>query len=189
MDANNVTTAKPRIGGAVFRAPIGTPLPTDAVSELDGAFKDLGYVSEEGLRNNNSMESSTSKAWGGATVIAMETGKVDTFALTLLECTNIDTLKSAYGDDNVSGTLETGITIRANSKEQDPHAYVFDMIYKGGILKRIVVPNATLTNLGEITYNDRTAVSYAETLSAVPGFDDGDTHKEYLIKPSGKSGS
>lgn len=186
MDAKNVTTAKPRIGGAIFRAPLGTELPTDAVSELNPAFKDLGYISDEGLRNSNGMESASSKAWGGSTVISMQTGKSDVFNLTLLECTNVETLKSVYGDGNVSGTIETGITIRANSEEQEPHAYVFDMIMKGGILKRIVVPNATLTNLGEITYNDSNPVAYAETLEAVPGYEDGDTHKEYIIKPAAK---
>ena len=35
----NVTTAKPKIGGAVYSAPLGTALPTDATTELDNAFK------------------------------------------------------------------------------------------------------------------------------------------------------
>ena len=30
MDAKNVTAAKPKVGGAVWRAPLGTALPTDA---------------------------------------------------------------------------------------------------------------------------------------------------------------
>ena len=33
-NAKNVTAAKPKVGGAVHRAPLGTPLPTDAKSEL-----------------------------------------------------------------------------------------------------------------------------------------------------------
>ena len=183
MDAKNVTTAKPKVGGAIFRAPLGTKLPVNAKEELAAAFKDLGYISDEGLKNANGMEASNIKAWGGSTVITMETGKPDDFSYTLLECTNVETLKSVYGDENVSGTLEEGITIRANSKEQEPHAYVFDMILKGGILKRIVVANGQLSNVGEITYSDSAAVAYAMTLSAVPGWEDGDTHKEYIVKP------
>ena len=52
-DAKNVTSAKPKVGGAVFTAPLGTPVPKDATSELNEAFKNLGFVSEEGLKNNN----------------------------------------------------------------------------------------------------------------------------------------
>ena len=44
-DAKKTSVGKPKIGGAVFRAPVGTALPTDATSKLDVAFKELGYCS------------------------------------------------------------------------------------------------------------------------------------------------
>ena len=44
-DATKVTVSKPKTGGAIYRAPLGTSLPTDASSELDVAFKELGYAS------------------------------------------------------------------------------------------------------------------------------------------------
>ena len=53
-DAKNVTAAKPKVGGAVWRAPLGTTLPTDAKTALDKAFKSLGYISGDGLTNANS---------------------------------------------------------------------------------------------------------------------------------------
>ena len=40
-DTKNVTTGKPKKGGAIFRAPLGTTLPVDAKSALDPAFKRL----------------------------------------------------------------------------------------------------------------------------------------------------
>ena len=180
----NVTTGKPSVSGAIWRAPLGTALPTDATTALNVAFKCLGYVSEDGLTNDNSPESDTVKAWGGDTVLTLQTEKPDIFTYTLIEAINIDVLKSVYGDDNVSGTLTTGITVRANSDEQEASAYVVETLMKGGILKRIVIPNATLSELDTITYKDDEAVGYGVTLTAMPGgfANDNDTHKEYIIK-------
>ena len=34
-DAKKVTVSKPKVGGAVYRAPLGTTPPTDATTALD----------------------------------------------------------------------------------------------------------------------------------------------------------
>lgn len=180
-DASNVTTGKPKKGGAVFRAPLGTKLPTDATTELNEAFKSLGYCSEDGLTNSNSPESDSVKAWGGDTVLNMQTTKDDTFAFTLIEATNLEVLKSVYGDTNVSGDLSTGITVKANSDEQEECAWVIELILKGGTLKRIVIPSAKVTEVGDITYVDEEPIGYETTISATPDTN-GQTHYEYIIK-------
>lgn len=178
---SNVTLAKPKKGGPIHRAPLGTALPTDAKTELNEAFKCLGYLGEDGLTNANAPKTETIRAWGGDTVATLQTEKPDTMKFKLLEALNVDALKAVYGDGNVSGTLDTGITIKANSEEQKDCCWVFDMILRDGALKRIVVPCASVTDVAEIAYNDKDPVGYDTTLTAKPD-EDGQTHYEYIVK-------
>lgn len=180
-DTKNVSYGKPKVGGAVSVAPIGTELPQDAKSTLNEAFKNLGYISEDGLSNENSPEADKIKAWGGDIVLTTQTEKPDTFTYKLIEALNIEVLKEIYGDKNVTGTLESGITVKATSEPAKAHAIIIEMILKGGIVKRIVIPNGVITEIGEINYSDEDAIGYEVTVEALPSSENY-THIEYIVK-------
>lgn len=174
----NVSAGKPKVGGAINVADTNATLPTTVNAALTG-FTALGYVSEDGLTNQNTIESEDIKAWGGDTVLVIQTEKTDTFGLTLIEVLNVDVLKIVFGDTNVTGTLADGITVNVNATELPEKAWVIDMVMRGGALKRIVIPRAKVSEIGEVTYTDNEAVGYELTLTALPDAS-GNTHYEYI---------
>ena len=177
----NVSAAKPKISGAIYIAEAGTTLPTDATTALGADFSELGYISEDGLVNTNSPESEAIKEWGGSDVLTLQTEKTDEFQFTLLEVLSVDVLKAVYGADNVTGTLSTGLTIKANNNELEESVWVVDMLMRDGALKRVVIPRGKISELGDITYKRDEAVGYEITLTAlIDG--DGQTHYEYVKK-------
>ena len=176
---SNVSAATPGVSGAIYRAPIGTALPADATTTLGGAFVELGYVSEDGLVNTNSPETENIKEWGGTDVLNVLTEKTDEWQCTLIEVLNVNVLKAIYGANNVSGTLAAGITVTANTDEQEEAIWVVDMVMRNGVLKRVVIPNGKISELGDITYKRDEAVGYEITLTGLAdGY--GNTHYEYI---------
>jgi hypothetical protein len=129
--------------------------------------------------NSNSPSSDKVKAWGGDTVLNLQTEKPDDFKFTMIEVLNEEVLKLVYGDDNVSGSLATGIEIKANADDAAEHVIVVDMVMRGGILKRVVLPQGKITAVEDITYADNAAVGYGTTVSAMPDAN-GNTHYEYI---------
>ena len=88
-------------------------------------------------------------------------------------------LKLVYGAANVTGTLDTGITIQANNKPQEEHVLVIDMVLRDLTQKRIVIPKGYVTAVGDIVYRDNAAVGYQTTITAFPDAS-GNTHYEYI---------
>lgn len=185
-NASNVSVGKPKTGGAAFIAAAGTTPPASAVSVLSSAFKDLGYISDEGVKNNGERSVNKIKAWGGDIVQTVQTEKTDNFTMTFIEALNDNVMKMVYGKNNVSGDLASGLTVLVNSTELDEWVLVIDMVLAGGtVLKRLVIPKAKVDSISEITYEDEDVIGYQCEITALPDTA-GNTHYEYF-KSSGAS--
>lgn len=173
-----VNGGKPQVSGSVWVAPTGTSLPTSTSATLAAAFEDLGYISEDGVTNTPTRESDSVTAWGGDTVMDMQTSFTDQYQFTLIESTNIDAKKLVFGKSNVSGTLATGLTTNVNGKELDEWSIVIDTLLRDGGIKRQVLPKCKVVEVGDIVYNNSDPVGYEVTINAYPD-SSGNTHYEY----------
>lgn len=184
-----VSTGKPKVGGAVFKAPAGTTLPTDAKSTLGSGFVAMGYISEDGVSNTLGWDSEVIKDWGGSPVITYEDNKNDEFKMTFLESLNPAVLKAVHGDGNVTGTdAETtgGLTVTVTGDEHEAAVWVIDMILKGNILKRVVIPAGTISALEEVVYKKNEPIGYGVTITATLDSSE-NFHYEYFEKQAGGS--
>lgn len=177
-DATKVSFGKPKSTGAVFVAPLGTTVPTNATDGLDSAFLPMGYISDDGLVNSVSTDVETVNAWGGDKVLVGQTTFGETFTVNLLE-TNVNALKTYYGEDNVEVSGDN-ITVTQNSAQLPGCVVVFELVLTGGRIKRIVVENGQIADRsGDITYTDGDAIAYPAVFEALPDAN-GNTHVEYI---------
>lgn len=180
-DSSLASVAKPVAAGAISSGTTKLTLPTDATTNLAAGFVKLGYVSEDGLTNGLDQDVENIKAWGGDTILTVRTSRTETFKFTLVQALDVDVLKEVYGQDNVTGDLTTGITVKHNGKELPRRAFVIDMLMTGNAVKRIVVPAGQVTEVGDVTYVDGTAVGYETTVTCFPD-NQGNTVYEYIKK-------
>jgi len=178
-DSNSVSFGKPKSSGAVFVAPAGTPLPTNAHVALNVAFKGLGYVSEEGLVNTVETDTENINAWGGDLVLVGQTAFTEMFTANLIE-TNVEVLRTYYGTGNVVLEANGSITVTERGLMLPRVVVVFELVLTGGRIKRIVIANGQIADRsGEITYVDGEAINYPAAFFAFAD-STGQTHVEYI---------
>lgn len=187
-NAANVSLGRPKAGGAIFIAPIGTELPTAPDSTLDDStFKCLGFVSEDGLTNSTDSSTTEIKEWGGNTVIRKRTSWGETYKFTLIEQRD-EVFKFVFGDDNV--TTENGvIKILHNANSDTENVIVIDVLLSGNGIKRIIIPRGSITELGDINYKAEDVIAYECTVGALPYDADGNASVELIKAGTGEEGN
>lgn len=183
MKATNVSTGKPNVAGAIYRAPKGTALPTDATSALSDAYKGMGFISDSGVENDNEMNVNEIKAWGGVYVYRSLESMNDEFKFAMIETENVEVLKTVYGANNVTVDAQGNVEVKVIAEDPEEAVWVIDMALRGGVPKRIVIPEGAITAREAITYNDSDPIAHGITVSGYPHNEDGyggATHKEYI---------
>lgn len=183
-DATKVTASKSATNGAVYSAPAGTNLPTDATTALANTYISLGLISEDGITDTTDSESSSVVDMNGDEIWNEQTSFSKSFGFKLMEALNEDAIKENYGASNVSGTIASGLTITESSKPLPEKVYVIDLIKGNGVHERIVIPRGKITERGERTYKSSDPEGFEMTLACLYDSTIGGYTKRYIKKPT-----
>ena len=147
--------------GRILHAPIATAKPTDATTALNVAFKEVGFVGENGVTEAEGVSENKIKAWQNAAVAKKVQTEHDlTYKFDLLEAGNDEVVKVVHGSGTFASHSITG-AMPANE------AFIIEAVDGAGIV-RIVIPNGQVTELGERKYAANDAVVYPVTITAYP---------------------
>lgn len=152
-NAANVVVGMPVQGtGAAFRAPIGTPLPTNEATAKNAAFHNVGYIGSDGVTRTIGSDKSEILAAGGDVVRVIEGKHKVTYKFVMIE-TNPESLAAYYGTANVTITpggpaagTKSAVQIKAGVIVRD--AWIFEIV-DGARVGREVVPNGEITGRGD----------------------------------------
>ena len=163
----NITSSNPGRAGVFYRAPLGATVPTSAIDQLDALYEDQGIVGEDGVAQAITRDTEDVKAYGGDTVYTLQTDYGQEFTVTVYESTNVPTLKTVFGDDNVTVDDEGNITVLHNKSRLPRSTVVFDHLIDQGV-KRQVAEQAQVVSVGDIVNVHTDIVKYELTIKLYP---------------------
>lgn len=176
-NTDNVSSAKGVKGGYIFRAPVGTTLPKDIKTELDPAFKVLGFISEDGYVESIESDSEDIVDMNGDLMDSPVTSRVESAQFTLAEI-KAETLKVQYGDENVTDSNGI-ITVKHNSDSATTSSYVLELVLKNGRRWRKVIPMGQSSELDDLTLSLSELAARAITIKYLTDAD-GNTCYDYI---------
>ena len=162
-----LTAENVRVGvtGAVYVAPAGTTLPTDATTALPVAHEDVGYIHEDGVTETQDTDTNDIMAWqNGATVRKVQTSHDLMYAFTMLETSEV-TLREYYGNFTDGGVGDDSVVI--DGAELPNRVWVLSVL-DGDHVLRVVIPDGQVTERGDITYANGEAVGREVTITCYP---------------------
>jgi hypothetical protein len=179
----------PTIGG-LYKVPIGMAIPAAIVPVIPTTYstaKLLGFISDAGIKFNESRPTTKIYAWGSDIVANPQTSFDETMAFALYEFLNPEAAKAAYGTTNVAATAADSthgnrLSIAVTSDALDTSAWIVDTFSPGGKRIQYYIPLGQVTNKGTMDMNNKTVLSHDLTVEMFP---DSNGKYKYILTDDG----
>ena len=177
MNASEVGVGSARATGAIWVAPNGTTLPTDATTSLANTWKLLGFTSDAGVQISESSSNEAIRAWEGRTeVYNVKTEYTESVAFAPIQC-NSDVAEVMWGENMVTVGEDGSILAKHHGQTIEPICIVIETTPRENIVKRYCM-TAQLTERGELTMDGTQVDGRSLTFNALAD-EDGITMYEY----------
>lgn len=158
-----------RVGvtGTVYVAPKGTALPTDVTTNLNAAFKSVGFISEDALTESLAITTERLRAWQRPVGIRSLTTEVEwTFQFGMLETSPL-VLDLYYGLDDgsdVSGGVATTAILAWPTSTQ--RAMVIEIV-DGDVITRYAIPVVEIGDREEVAHTNTEGTIWGVTTNVM----------------------
>ena len=174
----NTGYAKFKPGAYFFVAPYGTTLPTDNSTELDQAFKNMGFMGDQGFVFSNSSSTNTGRDANGD-AIATSAGEVEKTLQCVFRELKADGLKVVYGQGNVTDA-DGVLTVHDKGPNSEVYSGVIEALLADGRKDRKVIPQMVPNQLGSETMAYTELVGKDMTFSVLLDGTLGDYYVDYI---------
>ena len=155
------------VSGMFYHAPAGTALPTTADAALAAAWKEVGYVSQDGLTVTVNASTDAIKDWSNRIVRMLVTDSEETAQASVITTTE-ETLATVLGEDNVAaagGTITAALTLATLPPEE---AFLFRM-KDGDDMIIVGCTKGQVTGLENLSFAPGSAISWTPTITVLEG--------------------
>lgn len=166
----STASGKPKTGGGMFYAPLGTALPADATVALAAAYKALGPISNDGVQPSRDTNIEKVKEWDGSTLASLLTDESRSFEVKFYGVHDVDVNAYLFASNAVvtAAVSGSGTKIAVADKGGKPAnaILVFDML-SGAKKHRAVIPVADAVITGEEPWAATGLKAYTLTVEAL----------------------
>ena len=135
MNVNEVTVGSALATGAIWVAPKGTTLPTDATTSLAGTYKLLGFTSDAGVQISENASTQSIVAWEGRTeVYNVRTEYTEQISFMPIQA-NAEVARLMWGPNAVTTGSGT-IVVKHHGGNLEPVCIVIETVPRDGVIKR-----------------------------------------------------
>jgi hypothetical protein len=178
LESGNVRVG---ITGGVRSATVGTTAPTDPTASYGVGWSEYGYISEDGVEETFTSESTDIRAWQNGALVRTINSKTDAmFKFVVLETNK--TILADYRPGSTVGTAAGVTTTTVKAIQPNPRAFAIDIV-DGSIHTRKIIPRGEITERGAIVYKNDEPIGYEVTIKVYPA-SDGTLYVEYSDDPA-----
>lgn len=167
----NIIAPQELTTGYGWVGPTTATAPSDPNSDPGDSFACYGRIGEDGITRSFDSDAEEIKDMFGNVIFTVKTSDSETWNWDMVD-TNPTSLSVFYGEEAVSGTVESGFTIQSNGswaiERMFVNRFIFARTESTVTYGLAVIPRGKITERGDQTFVSSDVVRHEVTISAMP---------------------